>query len=272
MINIDDFLIRALLGGLGVALAAGPLGVFIVWRKMAYFGDTLAHSALLGVGLGILWGVNESWGVIVVCIILAFILVSLQRQKHLATDTLLGILAHTALSLGLVGLSFLETVRIDLVSYLFGDILAVTYHDLYWIWAGGLLALSVLAFIWRSLLAITVHEELAQVEGIPVFVVQMTFMVLISVVVAVAMKIIGILLITSLLIIPAATARRFANSPEGMAGLASLLGCLAVGLGLWLSLQWDTPTGPSVVIAAAVVFILGFAIPVSKQGRPDWKT
>lgn len=268
MIDIDDFLIRALLGGIGVALAAGPLGAFIVWRKMAYFGDTLAHSALLGVGLGIFWGVNESWGVIVVCIILAFILVLLQRQKHLATDTLLGILAHTALSLGLVSLAFLETVRVDLVSYLFGDILAVTTHDLYWIWAGGLLALFVLALIWRSLLAITVHEELARVEGIPVFAVQMSFLILISVVVAVAMKVIGILLITSLLIIPAATARRFANSPEAMAALASLLGCLAVGLGLGGSLQWDTPTGPSVVVAAAALFILGFAIPVSKRGRP----
>lgn len=267
MMLIDDFLIRAFLAGIGVALAAGPLGAFIVWRRMAYFGDTLAHSALLGVGLGILWGVNESWGVIAVCIILAVMLVLLKRQKRLATDTLLGIFAHTALSLGLVGLTFLETVRVDLISYLFGDILAVTTQDLYWIWGGGLLTLITMALIWRSLLAITVHEELAQVEGVQVFAVQITFMILISVVVAVAMKVIGILLITSLLIIPAATARRFSCTPEGMAGLASLLGCLAVGLGLWASLRWDTPTGPSVVVAAAVLFGLGFAIPMWEKKR-----
>ena len=148
---MDDFLLHALLGGIGVALAAGPLGSFIVWRRMAYFGDTLAHSGLLGVGLGILLGLNQSLGVVVVCAVLAVVLVLLQRQRRLATDTLLGILSHTALSLGLVALAFLETVRVDLVSYLFGDILAVTRQDLYWIWGGGLLALAALAFALASL-------------------------------------------------------------------------------------------------------------------------
>ena len=264
---MDDFLLRALLGGIGVALAAGPLGSFIVCRRMAYFGDTLAHSGLVGVGLGILLDINPGLGVIIVCLLLAVVLVLLQRQKQLATDTLLGILAHTALSVGLVALAFLETVRVDLVSYLFGDILAVTTRDLYWIWGGGLLTLIVLASIWRSLLAMTVHEDLARVEGVPVFAVRLVFMMLIAVVIAVAMKVVGILLITSLLIIPAAAARRLARTPEGMAALASLLGCLAVGLGLWASLHWDTPTGPSMVVAAAVLFGLGFAVPVARRRR-----
>ncbi|MDQ2695889.1 MAG: zinc ABC transporter permease subunit ZnuB [Pseudomonadota bacterium] len=263
---MDDFLLRALGGGLGVAVAAGPLGAFIVWRRMAYFGDTLAHSGLLGVGLGILLGVNESLGVMAVCLALALILVLLQRQKRLAADTLLGILSHSALSLGLVTLAFLETVRVDLVGYLFGDILAVSRADLYWIWSGGLLALLVLAAIWRPLLAMTVHEELARVEGVAVFRVRLTFMLLIAVVIAVAMKVVGILLITSLLIIPAATARRFARTPEAMAALASALGCLAVLLGLWASMRWDTPAGPSVVAAAALLFASGLLIPGSRAG------
>ena len=258
---MDDFLIRALLGGLGVALAAGPLGAFIVWRRMAYFGDTLAHSGLLGVMLGIVLNINPELGVIATCLTVALALVLLQRQRWLAADTLLGILAHTSLSLGLVTLAFLETVRVDLVGYLFGDILAISPNDLYWIWGGALLALTALAWLWRPLLAATVHEELAQVEGVPVFAVRLAFMLLIAIVIATAMKVVGILLITSLLIIPAAAARRFARSPEGMALLASGLGCAAVGAGLWASLRWDTPAGPSVVVAAATLFILGHAIP-----------
>lgn len=258
---MDDFLLRALLGGIGVALAAGPLGVFMVWRRMAYFGDTLAHSGLLGVVLGAVLGIDPELGVVVTCLAVALLLVLLQRQRLLATDTLLGILAHTTLSLGLVALAFLETVRVDLVSYLFGDILAISSSDLYWIWGGNLLALSALAWLWRPLLAITVHEELAWVEGVPAFPVRLAFMLLIAIVIAVAMKVVGILLITSLLIIPAAAARRFAHSPEGMAELAGLIGGLAVGLGLWASLRWDTPAGPSVVVAATSLFALSSVIP-----------
>ncbi len=258
---MDDFLLRALLGGVGVALAAGPLGSFIVWRRMAYFGDTLAHSGLLGVALGVLLGANPGLTVMMVCLLLAVLLVLLGRQRRLASDTLLGILSHTALSLGIVALAFLETVRVDLVGYLFGDILAVGATDLYWIWGGGLLALSLLAVLWRPLLSMTVHEELARVEGVPVFAIRLVFMMLIAVVIAVAMKVVGILLITSLMIIPAATARRFARTPETMAGLACVLGCVAVGLGLWASLRWDTPTGPSMVVAAASLFLLAQATP-----------
>ena len=262
---MDDFLLRALLGGFGVALAAGPLGTFIIWRRMAYFGDTLAHSGLLGVVLGAMLRVNPQLGVAVTCLLVALALVVLQRQRGLATDTLLGILAHATLSLGLVALAFLETVRVDLVGYLFGDILAITSADLCWIWGGGLLALGALAGLWRPLLAITVHEELAQVEGVAVFPVRLAFMLLIAVVIAVAMKVVGILLITSLLIIPAAAARRFARSPEGMAVLASLVGGAAVGLGLWASLRWDTPAGPSVVAAASALFALGLATPARSK-------
>ncbi|HRD66809.1 MAG TPA: zinc ABC transporter permease subunit ZnuB [Candidatus Competibacter sp.] len=258
---MDDFLPRALLGGFGVALTAGPLGTFIVWRRMAYFGDTLAHSGLLGVVLGTALGVDPELGVVATCLAVALALVLLQRQRRLATDTLLGILAHTTLSLGLVALAFLETVRVDLVSYLFGDILSINATDLCWIWGGNLLALGVLAWLWRPLLAATVHEDLAHVEGVPVFPVRLAFMLLIAIVIAVAMKVVGILLITSLLIIPAAAARRFARSPEGMAILASAFGCAAIGLGLWASLRWDTPAGPSVVVAATILFALGSAAP-----------
>jgi len=263
---MDEFLLRALLAGLGVALVAGPLGAFVVWRRMAYFGDTLAHSALLGVALAYLLSINLGLGVLIACVAVALILLALQRQQRLASDTLLGILAHTALSLGLVTLAFLETLRVDLMGFLFGDILAVGWRDVALIWAGGLVVLGALALLWRPLLAITVHEELAQVEGVPVVRVRLALTLLLAVVVALAMKVVGILLITSLLIIPAAAARRFSRTPEAMAALAALAGCLAVTGGLAGSLRFDTPAGPSVVVAAALLFALTGLVPRAGRG------
>ena len=259
---MDDFVLRALAAGCGIALMAGPLGSFVVWRRMAYFGDTLAHSALLGVALGFLLGVNPLIGVMGVCVALALALVGLQRHRTLASDTLLGILSHASLSLGLVAIAFLETLRVDLISYLFGDILSVTPGDLAWIYGGGAVALGGLVLLWRRLLAVTVDEDLARVEGMPVEALRLAFMLLIALVIAAAMKIVGILLITSLLIIPAAAARRFARTPEAMAVLASIFGMVAVLGGLLASLNWDLPGGPSVVVAAAALFLASAVVPV----------
>ena len=253
---MDDFFIRALAGGVGVALVAGPLGVFVVWRRMAYFGAAMAHSALLGVALGFLLAVDLNLAVIVVCIALALLLVALQRQQALATDTLLGILAHGALAVGLIVLAFVETLRVDLMSYLFGDVLAVTSHDLAWIYGGGAVVLIALAVIWRPLLAATVHEELAEVEGVRVGAVRLAFMLLLAVVIAVGLKVVGILLVTSLLIVPAAAARWLARTPEQMALWASAIGAVAVIAGLGGSLAWDTPAGASIVVAAMALFAL----------------
>ncbi|HYD30841.1 MAG TPA: metal ABC transporter permease [Azospirillaceae bacterium] len=258
---MDDFLIRALLGGGGIALLAGPLGSFVVWRRMAYFGDTLAHAALLGIALGFLLGLHPTLGVVAVCTALAVLLVLLQRQRRLASDTLLGILSHGTLSLGLVAIGFMETLRVDLLAYLFGDVLAVTRMDLMVIYGGGAAVLAGLAAIWRPLLAMTVDEDLARVEGVPVTRVRLVFMLLIALVIAIAMKIVGILLITALLIIPAATARRFATTPEQMAVLAALAGAAAVGLGMIGSVAWDLASGPAVVAAAAALFGVTLAVP-----------
>jgi zinc transport system permease protein len=259
--SMADFLLYALLAGLALALVAGPLGSFVVWRRMAYFGDTLSHAALLGVALGFLLDVSPAIAVTVGCLLLAVLLVTLQQRQPLASDTLLGILAPSTLSLGLVVLSFMHEVRIDLMAYLFGDLLAISPGDLAWILGGSAAALVVLLAMWRPLLAITVHEELAKVEGLPVASLRLTLMLLIAVVIAVAMKIVGVLLITSLLIIPAAAAQRHARSPEQMAVGASLLGMLAVCGGLALSWFKDTPAGPSIVVTAAALFLLSFVLP-----------
>jgi len=258
---MDDFLLRALMGGLGVALVAGPFGSFIVWRRLAYFGDTLAHSAFLGITLGLLLEMHLTLGVLLVCQLLAVLLFFGQRQKQLGSDTLLGIFSHGSLSLGLVSLALMDNVRVDLFSYLFGDVLAMGTADLLWIWGGGALALSGLLYLWRPLLAICIHEDLARVEGIAVDRVNLAFLALVALTVAIMMKVAGLLLVTSLLIIPAATARRMAHTPEAMACYASLIGCLTVAGGLWGSWRWDTPAGPSIVVAATLLFLLSVMIP-----------
>jgi zinc transport system permease protein len=218
--------------------------------------------------LGFLLGINLNLAVVVLCLALALALVALEQQRRLASDTLLGIMAHSSLSLGLVALAFLETVRVDLMGYLFGDILAVTGQDLAWIYGGGAMTLVALVFLWRPLLAITVHEELAQVEGVNVAATRLAFMLLVALVIAVAMKIVGILLITSMLILPAAAARRFARSPEAMAVGAAISGALAVAGGVEASLRWDLPTGPSIVLAAAALFALSAAWPRRSSSVP----
>ena len=251
---MDDFLIRALVAGIGIALVAGPLGCFVVWRRMAYFGDTMAHCGLLGIAIGLFFNINLVLGVFAATVSVAFLLVFLQQMRGHATDTLLGILAHTALSLGLVMISFMPTVRVDLMGYLFGDILAVSMTDVLLIYAAGAISLMCLVYIWNNLLALTVHAGLAAAEGVATKTLHIVFMLLIAALIAAAMKIVGILLITSLLIIPAAAARPFARSPEAMAIISMLAGSLAVTLGLLASLTLDTPSGPSIVVASAGLF------------------
>ncbi|MCE1161840.1 MAG: metal ABC transporter permease [Thiomonas sp.] len=260
-LGLPEFVWRALLGGVGVALLAGPLGCFVVWRRMAYFGETLAHSAFLGVGLGLLLHLDPVIGVLAVSVVVALILTRRQPAEGIAEDTLLGLLAHTSLALGLVVLAFMEDVRVDLFAYLFGDILALRPADLGWIALLDAAGLFVLAALWRGLLAMTVHEELAAVEGRRVKALQLAFMLLLAVFVALAMKLVGILLTVAMLIIPAAAARRLARTPLQMAMGAAVIGAAAVLLGLLASLHSDLPTGPAIVVAAALLFLMARALP-----------
>ena len=260
---LDDFFIRAVVGGIGVALIAGPLGCFIVWRRLAYFGDTLSHSALLGVAMALLLNMNITLTVFIISVIVSMLLIVLQRRASLSSDALLGLLAHATLAVGLVVLAFMTWVRVDLMGFLFGDILAITQKDIAIIWVGGLAVLVILSLIWKSLIASTVSYEIAVAEGLKPDKGNFLFMVLMAGVIAVSMKIVGVLLITALLIIPAATARRFSSTPEMMALMASVLGAGGVWIGLQGSLEWDTPAGPSIVVAAIAFFIIS-VLPVPK--------
>ena len=266
----EDFFLRALAGGIGVALAAGPVGCFVVWRRMAYFGAALAHAVLLGVALGFLLEIEPTLAILMVCLLLAGCLMLLERQRLVPLDTLLGVLAHAVLAAGLIVIAFMERVRVDLIGYLFGDILSVSAVDLWFIFASAVAAIAVLAWQWRNLLAVTVDEDLAAVEGVPVQRVRMLLVLLLAVVIAVGMKIVGMLLVLALVIIPAAAARRIAATPEQMAIAAAGIGAAAVAAGLFGSLEWDAPAGPSIVMVASAIFVASLLVPArGHSGRED---
>lgn len=251
-----EILFPAWLAGVCLAFITAPLGAFVVWRKMAYFGDTLSHSALLGVALGIFLQIDPYITVIAMTILLALLLVWLEHKTNYSVDTVLGIIAHSSLSLGVITISLLDNVRVDLMSYLFGDLLAINFDDVVFIAIGALVIGLILMLFWQRLLSITISPELAQIEGLNVARLRLLLMILTALAIALSMKFVGALIITSLLIIPSATARRFARTPEKMVTIAILFSIIAVTGGLILSAWKDTPAGPSVVICAGLLFIL----------------
>ena len=250
---LDDFLIRAALAGLGVALAASALGCFVVWRRMAYFGDATSHAAILGVALALGLSLPVTWGVLAVAVAMALTIAALSDGRQ-GMDTVLGVLAHSALALGLMAVAFLPGARLDLESYLFGDILSVSKWDLGVIWGGVLLVGGLLAWRWQALLTATVNPDLAWASGLNPDREKRLLTLALALVVAVSIKVVGALLITALLIIPAAAARPFARTPEGMAAVAGLMAAVAALGGLELAYLLDTPAGPAIVAVAAALF------------------
>lgn len=265
---LDDFLMRATLAGVGVALAAAPLGCFVVWRRMAYFGDATAHAAILGVALSLAMSISVFAGALVVSLLMA-LTVSLLSGRGYAMDTLLGVLAHSALAFGLVAVSFLSGIRIDLMAYLFGDILAVSRSDLAVIWGGAILVVALMSWRWSALLMSTLNADLAHASGIDPAKEQLVLTLSLAIVVAVAIKVVGVLLIAALLIIPAAAARPLSSTPERMALAAAAIGCIATVAGLRAAWLLDTPAGPSIVCIAALVFAITSIVGVRSRLGAD---
>ena len=253
---LDDFFIRALIAGIGVAIVTGPLGCFVIWRRLSYFGDTLAHSALLGVTIAFTLEFNIAFSVFIISSIIALILIQLQKKTNLPGDALLGLLAHSSLAVGLVVVGFLTFIRFDIMGLLFGDILAVTINDLITIWIGGALILLVLKLIWKPLFASTVNYELAEAEGLNPDRAKAIFTILMAGIIAISIKMVGLLLITGMLIIPAAMARNLSDNPQKMVLFSIIGGVLSVIIGLFSSLEFNTPSGPSIITASLVLFIL----------------
>ena len=262
----DDFFIRALIAGVGIAIVVGPLGCFVIWRRLSYFGDTLSHSALLGVTLAYSFSLNISLSVFIVSAVVAVLLINLQKRTKLAGDSLLGLLAHSTLAIGLVLIGFLSYIRFDLMGLLFGDILAVTIEDLALVWFGGFVILGILYFIWKSLFSATVNFDLSAAEGMKPEVSNLIFTLLLAGVIALSIKMIGALLITGLLLIPAATARNISNSPNQMVFLATLVGVISVIAGLFTSLELNTSSGPTIIVVALILFIISL-VPLEIKGH-----
>jgi len=252
----DDFFIRALIAGIGISLVTGPIGCFIIWRRLSFFGDTLSHSALLGVTIGFFFDINVAFSVFLISSAIALILLKLQKTTKLPGDALLGLLAHSSLAVGLVVISFLSSIRFDIMGLLFGDILAVNEIDLLIIWLGGALILLILKIIWKPLFASTVNNELAEAEGMNPERANAIFTILLAALIAISIKIVGLLLITGMLIMPAAMSRNISNNPQQMVKLSVVGGLLSVLIGLFSSLQFNSPSGPSIITAALVLFIL----------------
>jgi len=226
---LDDFMVRAALAGLGVNLTAAPLGCFVIWRRMAYFGDATAHASILGVALSLVFSVPMLFSVLFAASIMAILSLQLSNRGF-AMDTLLGVLAHSALAIGLVVVSFISGVRIDLMAYLFGDILAVSKTDLLTIWVGAFVVIGLMTHRWSNLLLVTLNPDLAIASGISPKREQLILTLSLALVVAVAIKIVGVLLIVAMLIIPAAAARPLSRTPESMAIFSKHL---------FINMQWE---------------------------------
>lgn len=252
----EPFFLRALVAGAALAVVSAPLGCIVVWRRMAYVGETLAQASLLGVALGLALQVDLTLAVVLAAVAAALILVASGQQRLLAMDSVLGLMHHATLALGIIAISLLKGPGIDLMSFLFGDVFAVTSSDLTWVLAGGAVVLGLMALLWKPLLRLSLDEDLAAAEGVHPLLPRAAFDILLAITIAVAMKIVGVLLVMAFLIVPAAAARPLARTPEAMAVIAALIGVAGVGLGLTASLLHDTPGGPSIVLAMTALAML----------------
>lgn len=257
---IEPFLLRALAAGVGLAIIAAPLGAVLVWNRMAYFGETVAQASLVGVALGLLLHIDVTASVIVTTLAVASLLILLGRQKLVPLDAILGLTHHGTLALGVIATTLLAGPSVDLMGYLFGDVFAVTEADLWLIYGGGTVVLAVMAWLWQSLLRIAVHEELASAEGVPSRRVRAAFIVILALTIAIAMKIVGVLLAIAFLIVPIVAARPFAATPERLVVIAGVVGAASVALGLTLSASVDAPGGPSIVLCMALLAGLSLAV------------
>lgn len=257
---MEELLLRAVCAGLLVAVLTGPLGCFVVWQRMAYFGDTLAHSALLGVAISLYMEVPLGYGVLVCGIVIALALAWLHQHHALPMDTLLGILAHVALAGGVIVLGFVSHAHVDWLAYLFGDLLAVGWQDVQRMAIVTAVICTILLFCWRKLVIIAVDQEIAGVDGINVQVYRVILLVLMAATIATAIQVVGVLLVTALLIIPATTARNITRSPRQMAFAAIMIGCVATLAGIAASYNVDVSVGPAIVMAAFLMFSASLAL------------
>ncbi len=259
-IHPNHFIGQAVWALLALSLLTAPMGCFVVWRKLSYFGATLAHSAILGAILGLLTGVGVLFGVIGFTAVLAVFLSLWLNNRHLSSDTLLGMIAHLTLAIGVIAISLMDNLRIDLNAYLFGDVLAISRPMFYAMLLLALLGAVVIAYYWRSFVNLSISPELAQVEGYAVKRIELVFTLVLSLTIALGMLSIGALLIVATLIIPAAGARIVSNHLKQMVGIAWLITAVSVVFGMLAAYYLNFPAGPTIVVLQGVLFGFCYAI------------
>lgn len=259
-----EILLFAFLAGMLLVSACAPLGSLVVWRRMAYFGDALAHGALFGVALGLALGWMPSLSVVLACLGLALLLTWLERDARLPVDALLGMLSTGGLAAGIVFYSLAGAPQGDLFAYLFGDVLAVGLHDLVLMAAAAIVVLWWVKTHWAGLLLWVLNEDMAAVEGVNVRQLRLHTTLLLALVIALAIKMAGVLLVTAMLVIPPLVGRKLARTPLQMIVCAWMAGIIAVAFGLWLSLHMNIPAGPAMVLVALLEFI-----PASLLAKPS---
>lgn len=257
---MTDCILKALLAGIGIAIISGPIGSVMMWRRMTYFGDALAHATLLGASIAIILNINIYCGLIAISLIIATLLTIITEQQKFTNDATLSILSHIILAVGLISATLSKNTRIDLLGYLYGDILSISSMDVIYIYVIDIIILSILSLVWDKLVFITIHKELAIAEGIKEKTIKWLFILLVSLIFIVATRLVGILLINSLLIIPCSIAKMWAKSTKQMAVLGSIFGCITIVIGIIAALIWDLPTGPAIVVSSALLFLIALVI------------
>jgi zinc transport system permease protein len=259
-----EFMWIAACAAVGMAIMAGILGCFVVWRRMAYFGDALSHASVLGVAVSLGFGFSVYLGVAGIACLVAILLWGFVGSKHSA-DSLLGVISHGALAIGLIAAALWGN-GMSLEAVLFGDILVLEWRDALYIWAGVGVIGGYVLWRWRALILSTLGDDLAASEGVDAQREQFFLALALALLVGLALQVVGAILITAFLIIPAAAARTVTRTPEAMGMVAVLIGVMAVLAGLVGSYYWDTPAGPSMVVAAAVIFVVLQGVSAKVQG------
>ncbi len=266
---LDDFLIRSLLAGILMVLVAAPMGCLMVWQRLAFLADTLGHAAVLGVALGLVMSINPMMSVLLIILLVMVIMQLSQRRLHVSagvlSESVLAILSYTGLSAGILILGVSGRSNVSLEAILFGDLLATSMQDLMFIGITVLILLGLLWKHWHSFVAVTVSPEIAQAEGISVQKTQLLLYLMIALLVAVMMKIMGVLLIGAMLVIPVNAARVFSRGPEQMVLISLGFGLISLFSGMFFSWQFDLQTGPAVVVVATLWLLL--ALLVQKRNK-----
>ena len=254
------FIQRALIASVMVGILCPFVGNFVVLRRMSFFADAISHSAFAGIATGALLGIDLSVSSVAVAILIALLIAFLSEKTSLSHDTVIGVAFSGAIATGMLIMGMLRGYRADLLTFLFGDILAITENDLLLIFAIGILTVAVLLICLKPFLQITFNRDLARVEGVNVRFFEYMLFLIIAIVITVSLKIIGIILVTSLLIVPAASAKNIASSMKRLFVLSSAFGVVSGIIGLACSVYLNTSSGPTIVLVSIGIFFLTMLI------------